>query len=54
MEEPVTASMWEMAQDSDGCLRVKLERDLGEASVNFRNWHLADMSRRTDDVCSRL
>jgi hypothetical protein len=33
MEEPVTASMWELAQDADGCLRVELERTLAKQAL---------------------
>ena len=37
MEEPVTASMWELAQDSDGCLRVELERTLAKQALTSAN-----------------
>jgi hypothetical protein len=46
MEEPVTASMWELAQDSDGCLRVEPERTLAEQALTSAN----GPSRKSDNV----
>ena len=45
MEEPVTASMWELAQDSDGCLRVELERTLAKQALTSANGTFSDLPR---------